>query len=118
MVAKKTEPYILQTDKNIISTIEMNIRNSVINGSGDLGLIPGRVILKTFKMILDTFLLNTQQYKVRIKGKVNRKVVKSNIYNGFSCNISFFIQGRTFSSRSSSSLNKERNIIAKRIVSD
>ena len=31
---------------------------------------PGCAIPKTFKMVLDTFLLNTQQYKVRIKGKV------------------------------------------------
>ena len=37
---------------------------------GDLGSIPGRVIPKIFKMALDTSLLNTQQYKVRIKGKV------------------------------------------------
>ena len=42
------------------------------NGSGDLGSIPGRVILKTLKMVLDTSLLNTQQYKVRIKGKVEQ----------------------------------------------
>ena len=41
-----------------------------INGPGDLGSIPGRVIPKTQKMLLDTFLLNTQQYKVRTKGKV------------------------------------------------
>ena len=40
------------------------------NGARDLGSIPGRVIPKTFKMVLDTSLLNTQQYKVRIKGKV------------------------------------------------
>ena len=40
------------------------------NGPGDLGSIPGRVIPKTLKMVLDTFLLNTQQYKVCIKGKV------------------------------------------------
>ena len=39
------------------------------NGPGDLGSIPGRVIPKTFKMVLDTFLLNTQQYKGRIKVK-------------------------------------------------
>ena len=32
--------------------------------------IPGRVIPKTLKMVLNTSLLNTQQYKVRIKGKV------------------------------------------------
>ena len=34
------------------------------NGPGDLGSIPGRVIPKTLKMVLDTSLLNTQQYKV------------------------------------------------------
>ena len=39
------------------------------NGPGDLGSIPGRVLPKTLKMVLDTSLLNTQQYKVRIKGK-------------------------------------------------
>ena len=39
------------------------------NGLGDLGSIPGRVIPKTLKMVLDTSLLNTQQYKVSIKGK-------------------------------------------------
>ena len=40
------------------------------SGPGDLGSILGRVIPKTFKMVLDTSLLNTQEYKVRIKGKV------------------------------------------------
>ena len=39
------------------------------NGPGDLGSIPGRVIPKTQKMVLDASLLNTQHYKVRIKGK-------------------------------------------------
>ena len=34
------------------------------NGPGDMGSIPGRVIPKTFKMVLDASLLNTQQYKV------------------------------------------------------
>ena len=32
------------------------------NGPGDLGSIPGHVIPKTLKMVLDTSLLNTQQY--------------------------------------------------------
>ena len=41
-------------------------------GLGDMGSIPGRVIPKTLKMVLDTTLLNTQQYKVRIKGKVEQ----------------------------------------------
>ena len=40
------------------------------NGLGDWGSIPGRVIPKTQKMVLDAPLLNTQYYKVRIKGKV------------------------------------------------
>ena len=40
------------------------------NGPGDLGSIPGHVIPKTQKMVLDVTFLNTQQYKVRIKGKV------------------------------------------------
>ena len=40
------------------------------NGPGDLGSIPGRVIPKTLKMVLDTSLFNSQQYKLRIKGKV------------------------------------------------
>ena len=40
-----------------------------VNGPGDLDSIPGFVIPKTLKMALDTILLNTQQYKVRIKGK-------------------------------------------------
>ena len=40
------------------------------NDSGDQGSIPDQVITKTLKMVLDTSLLYTQQYKVRIKGKV------------------------------------------------
>ena len=42
------------------------------NGPGDLGSLPGRAIPKSLKIVLDTFLLNTQQYKVRIKGKVEQ----------------------------------------------
>ena len=47
------------------------------NGPGDLGSVPGRVIPKTFKMVLDTSLLNTQQYKERIKGKVEQSRERS-----------------------------------------
>ena len=42
------------------------------NGQGDQVSIPGRVIAKTQKMVLDAALLNTQHYKVRIKGKVEQ----------------------------------------------
>ena len=47
------------------------------NGPGDLGSIPGRFIPKTLKMVLDTSLVNTQQYKVRIEGKVGQSREKS-----------------------------------------
>ena len=42
------------------------------NGLGDQGSIPGQVIPKTQKMVLDATLLNTQHYKVHIKGKVEQ----------------------------------------------
>ena len=42
------------------------------NGLGERGSIPGQVIPKTQKMVLDATLLNTQNYKVRIKGKVEQ----------------------------------------------
>ena len=47
------------------------------HGPGGLGSIPGRVIPKTQKMVLDTTLLNTQHYKERIKGKVEQSREKS-----------------------------------------
>ena len=47
------------------------------NGPEDLGSIPRRVMPKTFKMVLYTFLLNTQQYKVRIQGKVEQSRERS-----------------------------------------
>ena len=51
---------------------------------GELGSIPGRVIPKTLKMVLDTSLLNTQQYKARIKGKVEQ-------YRERSCALSYTV---------------------------
>ena len=42
------------------------------NGPGDLGSILDRIIPKTLKMALDT-----QQYKVRIEGKVEQSREKS-----------------------------------------
>ena len=42
------------------------------NGPKDPVSIPGRVIPKTQKMVLDAALLSTQHYKVRIKGKVEQ----------------------------------------------
>ena len=48
------------------------------NGPGDLSSIPSHVIAKTIKMVIDTFLLNTQQYKVRIEGKMEQSRERSN----------------------------------------
>ena len=47
------------------------------NGPGDLGSIPGSIMPKTLKMVHDISLLNTQQYKVRIKGKVEQSRERS-----------------------------------------
>ena len=50
------------------------------NGSGDIGSVSGRVIPKTFKMVLDTSLHNTQHFKVlsRVKwGNLGRRVAPS-----------------------------------------
>ena len=49
------------------------------NGPRDQGSIPGRVIPKTLKIVLDTFLLNTQHYKVRIKGKAKQSRERSSL---------------------------------------
>ena len=46
----------------------MNI--GIGNDPGHQGSIPGGVIPKTQKMALDATRLNTQYYKVRIKGKM------------------------------------------------
>ena len=50
------------------------------NGRGDQGSIAGQVIPKTQKMVLDAALLNTQQYKVQIKGKVGQSRGRSSTH--------------------------------------
>ena len=47
------------------------------NGPGDQGSILGWIISKTQKMVLDASLLNTKQYKVGIKGKVEQSRERS-----------------------------------------
>ena len=49
------------------------------NGPADLGSIPGCIIPKTLKMVLDTSLLNIQQYNVRIKEKVEQSRERSSV---------------------------------------
>ena len=48
------------------------------NGPVDLSSIPGLVIPKIKKMVFDAPLLNTQHYKVQIKGKVEQSRDRSN----------------------------------------
>ena len=50
------------------------------NGSGDWGSIPGRVIPKTKKKVLDASLLYTEHYKLRIKGKVEQSRERSSAH--------------------------------------
>ena len=47
------------------------------NGPGDHGSVRGDVIPKTWKITLDISLLNTQHYKLRIKGKVEQSGARS-----------------------------------------
>ena len=47
------------------------------NGPEDGSSIASRVIPKTLKMVHDAALLNTQHYKVRIKGKVEQSKERS-----------------------------------------
>ena len=54
------------------------------NGPGDQGSIPGQVIPKTQKMVPDATLLNTQHYKVWIKGKVEQS-------REWSCTLSSYV---------------------------
>ena len=65
-------PWGLPEVAGTVQQVDCNRRRVFANGPGDLGSIPGRVIPKTLKMVLDTTLLNTQHYKVRFKGKVEQ----------------------------------------------
>ena len=73
MTFKITNSYLIKKRKDKGS----ERKEKLANGLGDLGSILGRVILKTLKMVLDTSLLSTQQYKVRIKGKVEQSRERS-----------------------------------------
>ena len=72
--------YTFNNDNNNLSILHRAIGLvswAFANGPGDWGLIPGRVIPKTQKMVFDAALLNTQHYKVRIKGKVEQSRERS-----------------------------------------
>ena len=50
----------------------VNTNRALANGLENQDSIPGRVIPKTQKIVLDAALLSTRYYKVRIKGKVEQ----------------------------------------------
>ena len=78
LVSKCYQQNVITNHIYFIIIINIIIMSRVFaNGPGDRGSIPGRVIPKTFKMVLDTSLLNTQQYKVRIKRKLEQSREKS-----------------------------------------
>ena len=54
-----------------------------VNGLGDWGLIPGLVIPKIQKTVIVASLLNTQNYKVGIKSKVEQSSERSSAISYF-----------------------------------
>ena len=52
--------------------IKFQMTRVFTNGPGDRGSIPVSSHIKDSKIVLDAALLNTQHYKVRIKGKVEQ----------------------------------------------
>ena len=58
---------------DLFSVFSIGLMSRVFaNGLGDRGSIPGQVIPKTHKTVLDAALLNAQYYKLRIKCKVEQ----------------------------------------------
>ena len=49
------------------------------NGLGNQGSIPGQAIQRLKKVVLVASLLNTQYYKVQIKGKVEQSREKNSV---------------------------------------
>ena len=68
--------YMLHESMKYMSLFGIMVR-VFINGPGNLDSIPGRVIPKIKKMVLDVSLLNGQHYKVQIKGKVEQSRERS-----------------------------------------
>ena len=68
---------IIKSGWNLVFLLRGWLANQGLRTPGDRGSIPGQFIPKTLKMVLDTSLLNTQQYKVRIKGKVEQSRERS-----------------------------------------
>ena len=71
---KKRKEGILGNNRIIVIGV---VGRMFANGLGDLGSILDCVTPKTLKMVLDASLLNTKQYKVRIKSKVEQSKKRS-----------------------------------------
>ena len=71
---RQVEIILTINNKSItLNTYKFGLMSRVFtDGLRDRGSISGRVIPKTQKMVFDVALLNTQPYKVRIKGKVEQ----------------------------------------------
>ncbi len=76
MIPKKIRNIMLFSNNRLIGLVG----RVFANGPVDLGSSPGHVIPETLKMVLDTSLLKTQQYKVRIKGKVEQSRERSSAF--------------------------------------
>ena len=63
----KNQPFLMSSQMSRVFT----------NDPGDQNSIPGRAIPKTQKMVLDAASLNTQHYKVKMKGKVEQSTERS-----------------------------------------
>ena len=77
ILQNRGKPFIDITQKSHPDLLIGLVDRVFSNGPGNLSSIPGRVVPKTLKLVLDTTLLNTQQYKIRIKGKVEQSREKS-----------------------------------------
>ena len=64
--------YIYSRLYKIFNRNTINLSRVFASGPGDWFSIPGQVIPKSQKIVLDTTLLSTQHYKLRIKGKVEQ----------------------------------------------
>ena len=56
----------------LIHFLSKLVGRALANGPGDQSLIPSHFLPKDLKMVLDTSLLNTQNYKVRNNSKVEQ----------------------------------------------
>ena len=75
MILSKPQPQVSNATQQVFMKIYRLIGlvgRVLVNGPGDPGFDPRSSHTEDLKMVLDTSLLNTHHYKVRIKGKVEQ----------------------------------------------